>query len=395
MIITPRRLYVLSAGFLSLTALTHAQRFYGDPPNDTHPWAVHDMNRPIPPKVTPGTFSSQEKIGQAPSDARFLFDGTEASLAKWEAVKKPGEENKKMGWIVKDGALTVVPGQGDIKTLEEFGDCQLHVEWKSDVNSKGTAQWKSNSGVFFMGQTEVQVLDTYEVTTYPDGIAGSVYGINPPLANALHPTGAWQTYDIIFRRPLHKDGKEIDPGYFTVFMNGVVVQDHLPLEGGGGHRGRSTSKPYPEKGPFQLQDHGDIVSFRNIWYRPLPPRNAEGGTIGAMSPEATTALRKKTADTLRKLAATQSGRDQLLTFMESLSYEKDAATEQKIQAQAKDYVQSVLKLSAADLEAQKGSIKEMNDAFGFLAKFQLSNVTAAPAQELGALIQKLGWNDKK
>jgi hypothetical protein len=210
--------------------------FYGDPPDANHPWSIHDMNRAQPARVEPGSYSTQEQPGKPPSDAIILFDGSPASVDKWAADKNPVEPTK---WIVKDGTLQCVPGAGYTKTREEFGDCQLHLEWSAPAKPEGSSQGRGNSGVFLMGQVEVQVLDNFNNPTYADGFAGSVYGINPPMANPLVAPGQWQIYDIIFRRPVFKDGKEIESGYLTVFLNGVLVQDHTALEGGGGHMGRA------------------------------------------------------------------------------------------------------------------------------------------------------------
>src|SRR5215472_9447438 len=195
--------------------------FYGDPPDEHHPWAVHDRNRPQPKLVTPGTFSSQEQPGQPPSDAIVLFNGTD--LSKWEADQGEGVPTK---WVIKNGAMECVPGSGYIRTREKFGDCQLHVEWAAPTKAEGESQGRGNSGVFLMGLVEVQVLDNYDNPTYADGFAASIYGVNPPLANALRPPGEFQVYDIVFRRPIYKDGQAVDPGSVTVFCNGVLVQDH-------------------------------------------------------------------------------------------------------------------------------------------------------------------------
>src|SRR6516162_6210535 len=208
--------------------------FYGDAPDEHHPWAVHDRNRPQPKLVTPGTFSSQEQPGQPPYDAIVLFNGTD--LSKWEADQGEGVPTK---WVVKNGAMECVPGSGYIRTRAKFGDCQLHVEWAAPTKVQGESQGRGNSGVFLMGQVEIQVLDNYNNPTYADGFAGSVYGVNPPLANALRPPGEFQTYDIVFRRPIYKDGQAIDPGSVTVFCNGVLMQDHTTLEGPTGHMARA------------------------------------------------------------------------------------------------------------------------------------------------------------
>ncbi|RYD28869.1 MAG: DUF1080 domain-containing protein, partial [Verrucomicrobiaceae bacterium] len=216
---------------LAAAASTSLAGFYGDPPDQFHPWAIHDENRPQPPRVEPGTYSTQESPGKPPSDAVVLFDGTEASLANWLADKEPAEPTK---WIVKDGTFQCVPGAGYVRTKAEWGDCQLHVEWSAPSKVEGNSQGRGNSGIFPMGQVEVQVLDNFNNPTYADGFAGSVYGINPPFANALHGPGEWQVYDIVFRRPIFKDGKMVTDGHLTVFVNGVLTQDATPLEGGGG-----------------------------------------------------------------------------------------------------------------------------------------------------------------
>src|SRR5450756_2082521 len=188
---------------LSLSASVYAAStgspFYGDAPDEHHPWAVHDQNRPQPKLVTPGTFSSQEQPGKPPSDALILFDGS--NLSKWEADKGQGIPTQ---WIVKDGAMECVPGSGYIRTKEKFGDCQLPLEWVAPTKVQGDSQGRGNSGVFLMGVVEIQVLDDYNNPTYADGFASSVYGINPPMANALRPPGEFQTYDIVFRRPIYQ-----------------------------------------------------------------------------------------------------------------------------------------------------------------------------------------------
>ena len=184
-----------SFAFASQAANT-GSAFYGDAPDEHHPWAIHDRNRPQPPLVTPGTFSSQEEPGKPPCDAIVLFDGTD--LSKWEADEGTSVPTK---WVVKNGAMECVPGSGYIRTKAKFGDCQLHVEWAAPTKVEGESQGRGNSGVFLMGLVEIQVLDDYNNPTYADGFAASVYGVNPPLANALRPPGQFQTYDIVFRRP--------------------------------------------------------------------------------------------------------------------------------------------------------------------------------------------------
>jgi prepilin-type processing-associated H-X9-DG protein len=370
-----------------------AGAFYGDPPDDHHPWAIHDMNRPQPKVVTPGSFSTPEQPGKPPSDAIVLFDGTD--LSKWKSSKDGGGPAK---WLVKDGYMEVVKSAGDIQTIEEFGDCQLHVEWAAPAKVEGTGQGRGNSGVFLMGRCEVQVLDSYNNVTYADGHAASVYGVNPPLANALHPPGQFQVYDIVFRRPVFRDGKALDPGHVTVFVNGVLVQDSTQLEGGTGHMKRTRPESLGDKGPLKLQDHGNPVRFRNIWYRPLPPRAVEGGTDGPLSVEATMAKRKELAAMIRsdaeKLSTTGNPPPKLMRLMESLEYEADAATLGTVTQMASDCVQGIKRLSKADLAPKKDEVKQVFGAFDFLTRFKLLPAGFPPRAELEAIIKEQRWDKK-
>ncbi len=229
---------------------------------------VHETDpaiQPQPPIVTPGTESTQEKPGTAPSDAVVLFDGKD--LSNWTSVT--GQPTK---WILQDGAMSPTKGSGMIQSKEQFGSCQLHVEWATPKEVKGQGQGRGNSGVFLMGIYEVQVLDSYENTTYPDGQAGALYGRKKPLVNASRKPGEWQSYDIVFHRPIFEGDKVVKRATFTVFHNGVLVQDHTELTGGTDWRGPhsiSQYAPHADKGPIKLQDHGNPVLFRNIWVREL------------------------------------------------------------------------------------------------------------------------------
>jgi prepilin-type processing-associated H-X9-DG protein len=368
--------------------------FYGDPPDDHHPWAVHDGNRPQPKIVTPGTFSLPEQPGKPPSDAILLFDGT--NLSKWESDKQGNPPAK---WAVIDGVMQVVPGTGGIRTKDRFGDCQLHVEWAAPAKVEGDSQGRANSGIFLMGMLEIQVLDSYNNVTYADGHAGAYYGINPPMANALRPPGEFQVYDIVFRRPIYQDGRPVDPGYVTVFVNNVLVQDHTLLEGPGGHMGRTKPGPFPEKGPLSLQDHGNPMRFRNIWYRELPPRASEGGTDGYLTTEATMAKRKEIAASIRKDAATLKNANdplpEMLRLMESLVYEKDEPTSQTAAQMAGQYVASLKALPADKLAAKKDEARRVRDVFKYLARFKIVPDTFAPKAEIEQIIKGQGWDKKQ
>lgn len=368
--------------------------FYGDPPDEHHPWAIHDQNRPQPKIVTPGTFSTPERAGQPPSDAVVLFDGTD--LSKWEGTKDGRGPAK---WIVRDGYMEVAPSTGDIQTRDGFGDCQLHIEWAAPSEVKGDSQGRGNSGIFLMGLCEIQVLDCYNNPTYADGAAGSVYGVNPPMANALRPPGQFQVYDIVFRRPIWRDGKELDPGHVTVFVNGVLVQDHTALEGPTGHMRRTHPEAFPEKGPLKLQDHGNPTRFRNIWYRPLPPRTLEGGTDGWLPAEATMAKRKQIAAEIRadaaKLANPSNPLPQMYRMLESLEYENDPAAAQKADTMAKAYVVSLKALPATQLASKKDEVKHAINVFEFLGRFNILPNNYQPRLDLQQMVKDQGWDKKK
>ena len=371
---------MLAIPLVALSASFASAQFYGDPPDDNHPWAVHDMNRPQPPLVTPGKVP-----GAPPSDAIVLFDGTEASFkANWEHEKK----DRKADWQVVDGAVQCAKNAGTIRTKAQFADCQLHVEWAAPVKVQGNSQGRGNSGIFLMGATEVQVLDNFKNPTYPDGFAGSVYGVMPPAANPLHAPGQWQSYDIIFRRPVVKDGTVLDQGSFTVLINGVVVQDSTPLEGGGGHRGRSKPKAFPEKGPLKIQDHGNPVRFRNIWYRPLRKRPVDGGTDGRLSVAATMAKRAEIAADLRGDAATKKGKERLLRLMESLCYEVD----DEAVAVAEEEGEAFMAAVKAKPEGRKGDVIQVNNAVKYLVKHGRMPSDHPAIEELRALIKANGWD---
>lgn len=226
-------------------------------------YKVHDGNRPQPKVVTPGDFSSQEKPGKPPSDAVTLFDGQD--LSGWIGCKDNGPAK----WDVSGGIMRVAPGSGNIKTKDEFGDCQLHLEWAAPEVVKGESQGRGNSGVFLMGLYEIQVLDCYENPTYADGATGAIYGQYPPLVNACRKPGEWQVYDIIWIAPRFEGDSLKSPARVTVLHNGILLHHDKELLGPTQHRKLAEYVAHPPVGSLHLQDHGDLVSYRNIWYRPL------------------------------------------------------------------------------------------------------------------------------
>jgi len=238
-----------------ITTLLFASLFisscFGQRPEETEDWSRK------PEAVTPGKGTSP------PSDAIVLYGGAE-DIDKWVHVME-GEAK----WNAED-ILTVVPRAGGIKTKLSFGDVQLHVEWRSPEEVVSEGQGRGNSGIFLMALYEVQVLDSYNNETYYNGQAGSVYKQHIPLVNACRPPGKWQTYDIIFKTPKFKeDGSLKSPAYVTVIHNGILIQNHVALEGPMQYIGKTSYKAHAKKLPFMLQEHGNPVSYRNIWIREL------------------------------------------------------------------------------------------------------------------------------
>ncbi len=207
-----------------------------------------------PRVVTPG-------IGTAPpSDAIVLFSGK--NLEKF--TKRDGTP---AAWPVKDGVIHVQKG-GGIFSKDKLGNAQIHVEFATPSEAVGEGQGRGNSGVYVQGRYEVQVLDSYENKTYPDGQCGAIYGQHPPLVNVSCKPGEWQSYDIVFRAATYDEAGEnkTKDATMTVFHNGVLIQDHATVTA------RTAASPFAEgagKGPLYLQDHGNPVRYRNIWYRPL------------------------------------------------------------------------------------------------------------------------------
>jgi len=228
-------------------------------PND---FPIHSLTRPQPPVVDPGPMPGMRK---PPVDAIVLFDGT--SLVGWHSADSSGQPAR---WKVADGYMEVVAGAGNIATTRGFGDVQLHIEWMAPTPAHGDGQERGNSGVFLMGIYEVQVLDSYQNTTYADGQAGAIYGQYPPLVNASRPPGEWQTYDIVFHRPrFDANGGVTSKARMTILHNGVLVQDNVTLTGPTAHKRRPPYAKHADRLPLILQDHGDPVRFRNIWVREI------------------------------------------------------------------------------------------------------------------------------
>ena len=240
---SPKSIFIPAAILLSLAITGYAAKEYKS-----------GINWPEPKVVDPGP------IGGPPSDAKVLFDGT--NLDQFQGGEK---------WEIKDG-FAIAKG-GGITSKESFGDCQLHIEWATPAEVKGSGQGRGNSGVYLMGKYEVQILDSYENKTYFDGQAGAIYKQYPPMVNACRPPGEWQSYDIIFTSPrFNSEGKVTRKAYVTVLHNGVLIHNHSELLGGTSYLKAPSYKKHAEKLPFNIQFHGNPVRFRNIWIRKIHPQ---------------------------------------------------------------------------------------------------------------------------
>jgi len=221
------------------------------------PWRVHDRSRPQPPVIEPG-----EAPGQPPSDAVVLFDGTD--LSQWEDAKGGTPAAG-----LEDGCINILRS-GNLFSKQKFGDCQLHIEWATpvEVDTK-LRSWWGNSGVFLLGKYELQVTESRETRHKADGQAAAVYGQTPPLVNAARRPGQWQTYDVVFTAPRFDGDKLLEPAYFTVFWNGVLVHNRTACMGSTRYKTVPKYDCRDTVGPIKLQQHGSAVRFRNIWVRPL------------------------------------------------------------------------------------------------------------------------------
>jgi hypothetical protein len=251
-------LTLAAAVVLTLNAQTQkAPTGYDDTPLLPYgKWRIHDGSRPQPKVVTPQSFVAVPP----PSDAAVLL-GAGSDLSQWQTAK-----GTPAPWVMTDGVLPT--GKGGIRTKAEFTDIQLHVEFATPSKVIGDSQERGNSGVFLANEFEIQVLDSFNNVTYPDGQAAAMYGQYPPLVNASRPPGEWQSYDIFFKAPRFDDqGKVVSPAIVTVLHNGVLVHSARAFLGGTEHKRIDPYRPSMARGPIGLQDHGNPVRYRNIWVR--------------------------------------------------------------------------------------------------------------------------------
>lgn len=253
------RLSVQRPALSSLLALVAATTAMAQRPEDTEVWT------PVPKIITPGRTNAEP-----PSDAVVLFDGR--NVDEWVSAR----DGSPARWTVANGLMTVNKAAGDIRSKRSFANFQIHLEWKIPEGITGSGQARGNSGLY-LGWTpetgyEIQILDSYQNTTYVNGQAASIYKQSPPLVNAMRKPGEWQTFDIIWTAPtFNANGSVKTPAYVTAFHNGVLVQNHFALKGGTVYTGQPSYTAHG-RAPILLQAHGDpspVISFRNIWIREL------------------------------------------------------------------------------------------------------------------------------
>ena len=257
-----KKTVLLSTALLAMAITANAQRRTNQD-SLAKESAKTEVWEPVPKMVTPGVTAAD-----APSDAIVLFNGKDVSQLQ-------KENGGAVGWkIDDDGALTVVKGSGNVATKQSFGSCQLHIEWRQPATIAGSSQTRGNSGIFFMGKYELQVLDSYNNPTYVNGQAGSIYKQHIPLVNASRKPGEWQTSDVVFTAPkFAADGNVLSPARITVLHNGILVQNNVEIKGSTQWIGQPKYEKHGDKEPIVLQDHGrdggQPMSYRNIWIREL------------------------------------------------------------------------------------------------------------------------------
>ncbi len=251
-----------SLGLAQAHKLVHAKDgsgVFGYKDTPVQPWSgfhVHDPDRPAPPKVTPGKAPLPEQASAAPSGAIVLFDGQNLSQCQ------PTQ------WKVEDGCL--VATEGPLASKQEFGDCQLHVEWKVPVEPTESVWNRGNNGLMLLETIEVQIFDSYSTKIYPDGQAAAIYAQTPPLVNACRKPGEWQSFDVVFLAPkFDAAGKLTEPARITMFHNGILVHHNQQIYGHSPHAGLASYETVKAKGPISFGAHHCPVRFRNIWVRPL------------------------------------------------------------------------------------------------------------------------------
>jgi hypothetical protein len=259
-----------------------------------------------------------------------------------------------------------------------------------------------------MGSYEIQVLDSYETETLPDGSnknpnyadgqASAVYAENPPQVNACRKPGEWQTYDIIFHQPVWDGDKLLYPGSVTVLHNGVLTQDHWEMEGLSTHCRRKPLKPHDKKLPLSLQDHGNPTRFRNIWIREIPSRydnTTHGGP--AASEKDVMALRQKIAGELFAKAnpGDANKKAALERMLEVISYDKADSYMKIVDDLSKAYIAELNAMDKGKIESKRDDVLGLKKSIDVLTRNQVVPETFPLNVEIQKIIKANGFDKKK
>lgn len=196
-----------------------------------------------------------------PPGARVLFRGELTDQLRNAQLAADGS--------LLAGATTALPVQ----------DFQLHVEFRTPYMPQARGQGRGNSGIYIQRRYEVQILDSFGLDG-KDNECGALYKLAAPAVNMCLPPLAWQTYDIEFRAARwDSQGRKVSAAEITVFHNGVAVHYHrsIPRKTGAGQ------PEGPEPGPLYFQDHGNPVTFRNLWLVPIDTQKRTAGYVCASS----------------------------------------------------------------------------------------------------------------
>jgi len=213
-----------------------------------------------------GPYREEGKGGEALFDIAFAPEKPNSEV-KSKRINISESDTKGVHWRLVDGAMEVRPGAGAIVTKKKFRDFKLHLEFRTPFMPESRGQGRGNSGVYLQERYEVQILDSYGLEGR-DNECGGIYKVGAPRVNMCAPPMQWQSYDITFRAPrFDAAGNKVEDARLTVVHNGVTIHENLAVPGPT-EAGLNTNVTEP--GGIYLQDHGNLVQYRNIWLVELP-----------------------------------------------------------------------------------------------------------------------------
>lgn len=230
-----------------------------------------------PPNAAPQALKPLDRTSptlgaKPPADAIVLLGPAVTDVEKLNLHwKKLGKADEKLVWtIVEPGVMEVAKKAGNAQSREKFASHRLHLEFRLAYEPTMRGQKRSNSGMYVQGRYEVQVLDSYGLEG-ANNECGGIYQAAIPIVNRCLPPGLWQTYDVEFTTSVWEGGKQVKPAIITVLHNGLPIYDKYTLEKGTPgacklEANKTTGALDPEG--LVLQDHGNLVQYRNIWVVP-------------------------------------------------------------------------------------------------------------------------------